>query len=75
MASQESVPLKVEVIGRTKDGDYGARKEIELNDDTDNVFTIPKVITENGYINVSFQVDGTGVLAAIMVETWDPTAL
>jgi hypothetical protein len=69
------IKRKIAFIGRTKDGDYAAHKELNLLGADENVFTIPKVITENGYINITIQLDAEGRLDAVMVERWDPTIL
>jgi hypothetical protein len=75
MADQTAVKRKVVFIGQTKDGDYAAHKELELTDDKENVFKIPHVITENGYVNVTIQLDGDGRLLALAVAREDHTAV
>lgn len=60
----------VEFIGRTKDGDYGRKVDIEGHDPAakEFIFQAPKVITENGYVDVTVKVDPDGKLLAVMVE-------
>lgn len=66
--------LPIRVAGVTKDGVYAAEKTVELNEDADTTFTIPKVITENGWQNVTIKVNPEGVLLGVQVERWDPTS-
>lgn len=68
-----SIFRKIRVSGVTKDGVYTAEKNLELRPDSANVFTIPKVITENGYQNVTIKLDEEGRLLAVQVERWDPS--
>ena len=65
--------LPIRVAGVTKDGVYAAEKQVALVEGADTTFTIPKVITENGYQNVTVRVDQDGVLLGIQLERWDPT--
>jgi hypothetical protein len=72
-AVQAPMLLPIRVAGVTKDGVYSAEKAVELHPTEDTTFTIPKVITENGYQNVTVKVNPQGVLLGIQVERWDPT--
>ncbi len=65
--------LPVRVAGVTKDGVYAAEKGLELDPVDDTVVTFPRVITENGYQNVTVKLTPEGVLLGIQVERWDPT--
>lgn len=65
--------LPIRVAGKTKDGVYAAEKVIELIPKEDTTFTVPKVITENGYQNITVRVNALGVLQGIQIERWDPT--
>lgn len=65
--------LPVRVAGVTKDGVYAAEKNLELDPVDDTVVTFPRVITENGWQNVTVKVNPDGVLLGIQIERWDPT--
>jgi hypothetical protein len=64
---------RIRFSGVTKDGIYSAEKVLELDPERDNVFTVPKVITENGYQNVTVKLDGEGRLLVVQIERWDPS--
>lgn len=63
----------VRISGKTKDGVYAAEKPLELATDRDNVYTFEKVITDNGYQNVTIKLDPAGRLLAVQIERWDLT--
>lgn len=65
--------LPIRVAGVTKDGIYAAEKAIMLDEVEDTTFTVPKVITENGYQDITVKVDKDGVLLGLQLERWDPT--
>jgi hypothetical protein len=72
---EDMMQLPIRVAGVTKDGVYAAEKTIELDPKDDTTFTIPKVITENGWQNVTIKVNSEGVLLGVQLERWDPTVL